>query len=62
MSILIAMCPRCRSRVNTGISADLETMQQLGPKLQVLILCDDCNEYQRMLVKDLHLSTVERAA
>jgi hypothetical protein len=42
--------------VDTGISADEDTMQELGPTLQVLVLCDNCCEYQRMMVKDLHLA------
>jgi RNase P subunit RPR2 len=62
MSILIATCPRCRTEVNTGISADRETMQQLGPTLQVLVLCGKCSEYQKMLVKDLRLSSEQAAA
>jgi hypothetical protein len=56
LSILIATCPRCRTETNTGIAADEQTISELGEKLQVLVLCDDCNEYQRMLVKDLRLS------
>ena len=56
MAILMATCPRCRTEVSTGISADAETMQQLGPKLQVLVLCDECSAYQKVLVKNLRLS------
>ena len=54
--MLTATCPRCRMEVDTGISADEDTMQELGPTLQVLVLCDNCCEYQRMMVKDLHLA------
>ena len=57
MSLLKATCPRCRSEVNTGLSADHRTLQELGPKLQVLVLCDECRQYQKMLVKDLYLAT-----
>ena len=56
MSLLKATCPRCRSEVNTGLSADQKTLQDLGPKLQVLVLCDECREHQKMLVQDLYLS------
>ncbi len=62
LSVLIATCPRCRSEVNTGLTADEQTIQGLGPRLQVLVLCDECSEYQRMLVSDLHLSTEEVTA
>ena len=30
----------------------------LGPTLQVLVLCDECREYQRMMVEDLYLAPV----
>jgi RNase P subunit RPR2 len=56
MSLLNATCPKCRSVVNTGLSADQKTLQDLGPKLQVLVLCDECREYQKMFVRDLYLS------
>jgi hypothetical protein len=56
MPMLMATCPRCRSEGSTGISADPKTMQELGPKLQVLVLCDNCREYQKMMVKELYLS------
>ena len=56
---LMALCPRCRTEVNTGISADEQTMHELGPKLEVLVLCDSCREYQRMMVKDLYFAAVE---
>jgi hypothetical protein len=54
MSILLAKCPQCRIEVDTGISADDCTMRQLGPRLQVLVLCDDCRAYQKMMVRDLY--------
>ena len=41
--------------MNTGIAADEQTMRELGPKLAVLVLCDGCREYQRMMVNDLYL-------
>jgi hypothetical protein len=47
--------------VDTGISADEQTMRELGPTLQVLVLCDNCSEYQRMMVKDLRLAPVVNA-
>ena len=56
---LMAMCPRCRTEVDTGVSADEHTMWELGPKLEVLVMCDSCCEYQRMMVKDLHFAAVE---
>ncbi len=62
MSILIATCPRCRSEVNTGVSADEQTMTQLGPSLQVLVLCDECNEYHKALVRELRLASEPAAA
>ncbi len=57
MPLLMATCPRCRTEASTGISADERTMKELGPKLQVLVLCDRCREYQKMMVKDMHLAT-----
>jgi hypothetical protein len=62
MSELMAKCPSCRSEVATGISADECTKRELGPKLQVLVLCDHCRECQRMMVKDLYFATREIAA
>jgi hypothetical protein len=62
MSMLMATCPRCRSEVNTGISADEHTMQELGPSLKVLILCDTCRAYQKMMVRDLYFAAEEVAA
>ena len=61
MAMLMAMCPRCRTETNTGISADVHTMQELGPTLAVLVLCDSCSEYHRMMVKDLHFGEPEAA-
>ncbi len=57
MSILKAKCPRCRAELDTGIHADEETFVDLEENLKVLVLCDDCREYQRMLVKDLYSAT-----
>lgn len=57
MALLMATCPRCRDEVNTGIAADKKTFDQLGPSLQVLVLCNACSQYQKMLVHDLHLET-----
>ena len=62
MSMLMAICPRCRSKVSTGVSADAHTMQDLGPKLQVLVLCDRCREYQKMMLKDMYFDKDEAAA
>ena len=53
---LMATCPQCRTEVNTGISADEQTMHELGPKLEVLVLCDSCRDYQRMMVWDLYFA------
>jgi hypothetical protein len=61
MSDLISKCPQCRSEVNTGISADEHTMRELGPKLQVLVLCDHCRKYQKLMVEDLHFAVAEVA-
>jgi hypothetical protein len=58
---LMATCPRCRMEVDTGISADEQTIHELGPTLRVLVLCDNCSEYQRMMVKDLYLASVVKA-
>jgi hypothetical protein len=60
MPMLMATCPRCRSEVNTGLSADERTMQELGPKLQVLVL--DCREYQKMMVRDMYIASDAIAA
>src|SRR6185503_5766983 len=56
--LLMATCPQCRTEMSTGISADEQTMHELGPKLQVLVLCDNCREYQRMMVQDLYFAPV----
>lgn len=56
MRTLSAICPRCRSDVDTGIAADQEMMRQLGPKLSVLILCDNCRKYHKMMVEDLYFA------
>jgi len=60
--ILMATCPHCRTEVNTGIAADEHTMHDLGPKLEVLVLCDSCREYQRMMVRDLYFARESEAA
>jgi len=62
LKTLMAMCPQCRTEVNTAISADERTMQELGPNLEVLVLCDSCREYQRMMVKDLYFASSPRGA
>jgi hypothetical protein len=62
MSILKAKCPRCRNELDTGIHADEETFEDLEANLNVLVLCDDCREYQRMLVKDLYTATEQADA
>ncbi len=55
MPVLMATCSRCRSEVNTGISADEQTVQQLEPKSQVFVRCDHCDERQIILVHELRL-------
>ena len=62
MSMLMATCPRCGSKVVTGVSADEYTMQDLKPALQVLVLCDRCREYQKMMLKDMYFETDDVAA
>lgn len=56
MVTLIAKCPRCRSEVDTGFAADQETMYAGEPRLSVLVMCDDCREYQKTMVNDLYLA------
>jgi hypothetical protein len=56
--MLLATCPQCRTKINTGISADEQSLHELGPTLQVLVLCDECREYQRMMVEDFYLAPV----
>jgi len=53
MPTLTAKCPRCKSEDDTGIAADQQTMRELGPSLSVLVLCERCREYQKMMVEDL---------
>jgi hypothetical protein len=55
MSILKATCPQCRTEVDTGLKADEHTIQQCSC-IGVLVLCDECREYQKMLVRDLYLA------
>jgi len=31
-------------------------MQKLGPRLHVLVVCDDCHVYQKMMVRDLYFA------
>ena len=52
MSVLNAICPRCRSVVDTGLSADEQSIKNCQ-EFRVLVLCDDCQEYHKMLVRDL---------
>ena len=59
---LMAICPQCRIEVTTGISADDQTMHELGPKLEVLLLCGSCREYQRVMVKDRYFADATREA
>jgi hypothetical protein len=60
--MFMAVCPRCRTEANTGLSADDWGTPQQEPKLQVLMLCDDCNEYQKILVNDLQMAADEARA
>jgi hypothetical protein len=55
MYMLKATCPRCRAEVDTGLTADEHTFTNCQ-ELRVLVLCDDCREYQKMLVRDLYLT------
>jgi RNase P subunit RPR2 len=57
MYMLEATCPRCRTSVDTGLTAD-EQMIKSCQDLRVLVLCDECREYQKMLVKDLYLTHI----
>ena len=56
MSVLRTKCPMCRSVVDTGIDADEETLQELGPEL-LQVLWGDCRQYQKILVKDLYIGS-----
>ncbi len=55
MSVVKATCPRCRTELDTGVTADEHTLQKCRD-VGVLVLCDDCREYQKMFVKDLYLA------
>jgi hypothetical protein len=55
MSVLKATCPRCRNEVDTGVTADEHTLDQCQ-EAGVLVLCDECREYQNVLVKDLYFA------
>jgi hypothetical protein len=55
MRKLKATCPRCRTEGDTGVTADEHTLQECR-YLGVLVLCDECREYQKVLVKDLYLA------
>jgi hypothetical protein len=48
MAMLVAMCPQCRTEEEIGISAD-ERIREWGPMVPVLVLCDDCRVWQKML-------------
>lgn len=62
MNILVATCPRCHSESDTGIFADDRTVRELGPELQVLVLCSPCRTYQKALVRELHMAEEAIAA
>lgn len=62
MAMLVATCPQCRVETNTGISADDDTIHELGPKPAVLVLCDSCRDYQRMMVENLYIVSMPRVA
>ncbi len=53
--VLKATCPRCRAEVDTGVTADEHTLRECHD-VGVLVLCDECREYQKMLVKDLYVA------
>jgi RNase P subunit RPR2 len=55
VSVLKVTCPRCRTEVDTGVAADEHTLHECR-EIAVLVLCDECREYHRMLVKDLYLA------
>jgi len=55
MYMVQATCPRCRSEVDTGLTADEHTFRSCQD-LRVLVLCEECREYQKMLVRDLYLT------
>jgi RNase P subunit RPR2 len=57
MYMLKAICPRCRTEVDTGLKADEHSLTSCQ-ELRVLVLCDECREYQKMLVKDLYLTHI----
>ena len=59
MPVLNAICPRCRSVVDTGLSADEQSIKNCQ-ELRVLVLCDDCQEYHKMLVRDLYLTRSQK--
>jgi hypothetical protein len=62
MNMLMATCPRCHSERDSGLFADDPTVRELGPKLQVLVLCERCRAYHRALVKELYIAEEEIAA
>ncbi len=55
MYMLKATCPRCRTEVDTGLTADEQTFRSCQD-LRVLVLCEQCREYQKLLVKDLSVA------
>ena len=61
MRMLKATCPRCRSEADTGVTADERTLASCHD-LRVLVLCDECRTYQKMLVADLYLESAAEAA
>ena len=61
MFTLKATCPRFRAEADAGFSTDPQTLIRCG-ELRVLVLCDDCREYQRLLVRNLHEASPKRAA
>lgn len=61
MLALKSICPRCRCEVDIGLSVDAQTIATCGD-LRVLVLCDDCREYHRVLVRDLYQDAFLEAA
>ena len=54
MNLLMATCPLCRIERDTGIFADENAVRDLGPALQVLVLCNGCREFQKVIVKEFY--------
>jgi RNase P subunit RPR2 len=55
MSVLKVTCPQCRTEVDTGLTADEPTLREYR-ETAVLVLCDKCREYQKVLVSELYLA------